>query len=89
MNAYLIIAEDNTNLAPMHTLFSSKAKARNFFAKELQDYWPADQWSDDPADSWDANGRTPQECIENMTYSDADNNWLYCIELEVNSPNWQ
>ena len=55
-----------------------------FFAKEMEDYWPKAEWNNG---SYDIDGKTAEECIEELKFCDGDN-YLYGLELEVDSGKW-
>ena len=83
---YLVIAKDSTNLFPVYSLFSTKEKAQAFFAKELESYWPKSEWN---GESYDIDGKTAAECIDEMYYIDEENSWMQGIPLGMNSGIWE
>lgn len=85
MKMYLILVDDSSNCATMQAAFSTREKAQEFFAKELEDYWPREDWN---GDSYDIDGKTAEECIEKLEFYDAGDNHLYGMELEVDSGKW-
>lgn len=85
MKMYLILVDDSSNCATMQAAFSTREKAQEFFAKEMQDYWPKAEWNNG---SYDIDGKTAEECIEKLEFYDAGDNHLYGMELEVDSGKW-
>lgn len=85
MKMYLILVDDSSNCATMQAAFSTREKAQEFFAKELEDYWPKAEWNNG---SYDIDGKTAEECIEKLEFYDAGDNHLYGMELEVDSGKW-
>lgn len=82
MKMYLILVDDSSNCATMQAAFSTREKAQEFFAKEMEDYWPKAEWNNG---SYDIDGKTAEECIEKLEFYDAGDNHLYGMELEVDS----
>lgn len=85
MKMYLILVDDSSNCATMQAAFSTREKAQEFFAKEMEDYWPKAEWNNG---SYDIDGKTAEECIEKLEFYDAGDNHLYGMELEVDSGKW-
>lgn len=86
MKNYLVICEDSSNLSPVYSLFTTKEKAQEFFEKEMEDYWPREDWN---GDSYDIDGKTAAECIDQLYYSDTEGNFMYAIELDADSGKWE
>ena len=82
MKMYLILVDDSSNCTTMQAAFSTREKAQEFFAKEMEDYWPKAEWNNG---SYDIDGKTAEECIEKLEFYDAGLNHLYGMELEVDS----
>ena len=85
MKNYLVICEDSSSQTS-YSLFTTKKKAQEFFAKELEDYWPHEYWD---GDSFDYDGKTAAECIDQLYYSDTEGNFMYAIELNADSAKWE
>ena len=63
MEIWMISIDDGFNVR--YATFSTKGKAKDYFRYIMRDYWIE-------GEPTDANGRTPEECIDDLNFSNGD-----------------